>query len=74
MFYVCVKHAYWTVDPADESSKLCISNIPAGMYRNERLSFGLTVSGHILQGCMDDMMRESSDGVIGIANDLIRVR
>ena len=55
MFYVCVKHAYWTVDPADESNKLCISNIPAGMYRYKRPSSRLTVSGHILQGCMDDM-------------------
>ena len=66
-----LKHGYWTIELDEASSKLCTFNSPAGKYRYKRLPFGLTVSGDIFQKLMDDVMRDTGDGVIGIADDLV---
>ena len=65
------KHGYWGIELDVPSSHLCTFQSPAGKYRFLRLPFGLSVSQDIFQKHMDDIIRKSGPGVIGIADDFI---
>ena len=65
---------FWTIELDDETTKLCIFTTPAGKHRYKTMSFRLTVCGDIFQKCMDDVIRNTSGGVIGITNHLIIFR
>ena len=64
------KAGYWSIQLEDESQLLTTLRTPIGRYCYQRLPFGLCVSQDIFQQRMDEIILESLEGCVGIADNI----
>ena len=65
-----LKDAYWQIKLDDESSYLCIFNIPFGRFRFLKMPFGISSAAEVLQRKTHQMFKDIS-GIHIIADDML---